>query len=148
MKKYLAYGANLDVETMARRCPQAKLLWTGILENYRLLFKGEHLTSSFATIEPWEGFKVPYVLWTMTEADEKSLDRFEGYPNHYLKGTVEVEGIEAMYYFKPPEQPTKPPIMHYYEALVKAYDYHGFDKKILEAAMEFSDFKPWERKSN
>ena len=33
----------------------------------------------------------------------------------------------------------------YYEALAKSYDYHGFDKKILEAAMEFSDFKPWER---
>lgn len=145
VKKYLAYGANLDVETMARRCPQAKLLWTGYLDGWRLMFKGEHVTNSYATIEKWEGFKVPYALWSITESDEKSLDRFEGYPKHYLKGMVEVEGSQAMYYFKPPEQPTRPPVMHYYWAIEKAYEYHGLDKTILEAAMEFSDFKAWER---
>lgn len=145
MKKYLAYGANLDVNTMARRCPNAELLWTGYLDGWRLMFKGE-MPNSYATIEKWEGYKVPYALWSLTEADEKALDRYEGYPNHYLKGTLEFEGVEAMYYYKHPEQPTRPPNMHYYEAIEKAYDYHGFDKTILGAAMDFSDFKAWERK--
>ena len=62
MKKYLAYGANMSVEMMAKRCPDAKLLGTGELKNFRLMFKGE-LTSSYGTIEPWDGFSVPFVLW-------------------------------------------------------------------------------------
>ena len=53
MKKYLAYGANMSVEMMARHCPDAKLLGTGELKNFRLMFKGEP-PSSYGTIEPWE----------------------------------------------------------------------------------------------
>ncbi len=144
MKKYLAYGANMDVETMAARCPDAKFLGTGILENYRLMFKGE-MPYSYATIEQWKGYQVPFVLWDISAADEKNLNRYEGYPKHYQKRTVEIEfggaQIKAMYYHKPEVLKVNPPMTHYYSALAKSYETHGFDMKILEAAFEFSDFK-------
>lgn len=145
MKKYLAYGANMNVETMGRRCPAAKFLGTGVLEGYRLLFKGEDVTTSFATIEEWAGYAVPFVLWEITPVDEKSLDHYEGYPVHYQKQVIPIEfggkRIPATFYQKPEEQRVYPPVMHYFAALMASYEAHGFDKKILEEAMEFSDYR-------
>lgn len=42
MKKrwYIAYGSNLNLRQMAMRCPTARLLGTGLVENYELQFKG------------------------------------------------------------------------------------------------------------
>lgn len=145
MKKYLAYGANLNLETMARRCPTAKFLGTGLLADYRLMFKGEDVTTSFATIEQWDGYAVPFVLWDLPPDAEKKLDRYEGYPIHYQKREVEIEfcgeKISAMYYQKSPKQRVYPPILHYYAALLESYEAHGFDQKILESALEFSDYR-------
>ena len=55
MKKkiYIAYGSNMDLEQMRYRCPNAKMKGTGVLENWRLMFKGS-LTGSYATIEEEE----------------------------------------------------------------------------------------------
>ena len=39
-KMYIAYGSNMDLEQMQSRCPDAELLGTGRLENWRLMFKG------------------------------------------------------------------------------------------------------------
>ena len=144
--KYLAYGANMNKEIMKFRCPDAKFLGTGVLENFRLMFKGE-LPYSYATIEEWNCFKVPYVLWEITLEEEKKLDKFEGYPMHYRKHTALVEfcgeKLLAMFYQKPEEQSVNPPMTHYYAALAESYDKYGFDMEILKTAFEFSDFKLW-----
>lgn len=139
--KYLAYGANMDAEVMKRRCPDSRFLATGLLENWRLMFKGES-PLSYATIEEWDGFSVPYVLWEISAADEQELDAYEGYPNHYRKGEIAIdyggETIWAMYYFKPEEDPVDAPDDHYVEALWKAYEDFDFDLAILKRARDFS----------
>lgn len=141
MKKYLAYGANMSVDMMMKRCPKAKLLGTGILNGYRLMFKGTP-PNSYGTIEPWEGFCVPFVLWEITPADEKSLDRYEGYPRVYKKRTVELDlcgdKITAMYYSKPETERVNPPSEHYVNVLWQAYEHFGFDLGILIRARDFS----------
>ena len=141
MKKYLAYDATLSVEMMSRRCPKSKFVGTGTLKNFRLMFKGE-LPNSYGTIEPWDGFEVPFVLWDLPASDEKRLDRYEGYPRVYQKFTVEVEvngeKVTAMYYAKPETQRVNPPCDHYVAALWESYEYFGFDLKILERARDFA----------
>lgn len=42
---------NMDEKQMAYRCPEAQLLGTAEVEDYRLLFKGSK-TGAYATIEP------------------------------------------------------------------------------------------------
>ena len=141
MKKYLAYGANMNVDMMKKRCPDAKLLGTGHLPNFRLMFKGE-LPNSYGTIEPWEGFIVPFVLWDISADDEKKLDRFEGYPRVHQKhnATFEFEArrITAMYYAKPDTEPVNPPSEHYVDVLWQAYEHFAFDIEILKRARDFS----------
>ena len=38
-KLYGAYGSNMSLDQMAHRCPNAKVVGTGSLENYKLTFR-------------------------------------------------------------------------------------------------------------
>ena len=88
-KYYLAYGSNLNVPQMRRRCPHATILGTATLKGWELLFKGSK-TGSYLTIEESEGGKVPVVIWEVPPSDEESLDRYEGFPNFYYKKEIKV----------------------------------------------------------
>ena len=56
-KIYIAYGSNMSEEQMQFRCPDSKLIGTGKIKNFRLMFKGS-LSGNYATIEPEENFEV------------------------------------------------------------------------------------------
>lgn len=90
MKNYIAYGSNMDENQMQFRCPESKLIGKGKLKNWRLMFKGS-LSGNYATIEREKNFEVPILLWKISKADEKNLDRYEGCPNFYYKKEIEVE---------------------------------------------------------
>ena len=91
MKKYIAYGSNLNVEQMKRRCPGASVYDTGKLMGYRLEFKG-HGSNGHLTITKTknENNTIPVAIWEIDENDEKSLDRYEGYPVYYKKENIRV----------------------------------------------------------
>ena len=62
MKRYyIAYGSNLNVPQMRWRCPDARIIGTGEIRDYELLFKGS-MTGSYLTIEKAEGESVPVIL--------------------------------------------------------------------------------------
>ena len=144
---YVAYGSNMDLGQMRFRCPTAELLGTGLLEGWRLMFKGSK-TGAYATIEKEKGQKVPVLLWRITEADEASLDRYEGFPSFYYKRTINVTKTDAngircgltrgMAYIMHEERPLEIPSDHYLETLDKAYLKFGFDEDILGDAYEYS----------
>lgn len=60
-KLYIAYGSNMNIEQMARRCPTAKVVASTWLEGYRLRFMGGSY-SAVATIEPSEDDLVPVLV--------------------------------------------------------------------------------------
>ena len=80
MKYYLAYGSNLNKYQMNFRCPDAVPVGSCLLNNWELVFRRGVLT-----IEPKPGSCVPVGIWKISEADEKSLDRYEGFPRLYYK---------------------------------------------------------------
>ena len=65
-KLYIAYGSNLNLNQMKYRCPTAKLVGKGTIENYELQFKGMP-NCSYATIAPCIGKSVPVALWNFSE---------------------------------------------------------------------------------
>lgn len=137
-KLYIAYGSNMDKKQMAYRCPEAQLLGTAEVEDYRLLFKGSK-TGAYATIEPEEGSRVPVLLWEITEQDERSLDRYEGYPRFYYKRELEIlfegERKTAMVYIMHEENPLGIPSKRYQDVISNAYRKFGFDGSVLEKAL-------------
>ena len=136
---YIAYGSNLSVGQMACRCPDAKVIGTAVLEDYALLFR------QFATIEPRIGKRVPVLVWEISPEDEKSLDRYEGYPTFYYKkeltlpvritGTESEQELTAMVYIMDEKRRLASPTGHYYKVLADGYEGLGFEKAVLEQAL-------------
>ena len=82
-KYYFAYGSNLSHKAMAMRCPTAKPVGKGILNDYQLVYRGG--SYGYLTVEPKKGSSVPIGVWEIEERDEKNLDMYEGYPSLYCK---------------------------------------------------------------
>lgn len=140
-KYYIAYGSNMDESQMTYRCTTAQLLGRAELEDYRLLFKGSK-TEAYATIEPEEGSRVPVLVWTIGKEDEKSLDRYEGYPVFYYKKDLEInldgKQVTAMAYIMDESREYGKPSEGYHDVLVRAYRKYGFPMEILTEAYEIS----------
>lgn len=142
MKKYIAYGSNLNVGQMRFRCPDATAYATGVIENYRLSFKGSK-SGNYLTIEPAAGYTVPVTLWEVNEKDEHSLDVYEGFPTFYRKENLKVrldkDGTEeeAFAYIMNGHQ-YGIPTSRYYHTCAEGYMAFGFDLDILDEAFEYS----------
>lgn len=153
-KIYIAYGSNMDKVQMAFRCPDAKLIGTGMIPGYQLLFKGSG-SGSYATIEPKKGCVVPAYIWLISDADEKRLDRYEGFPTFYYKkdimfkmtGDTEDENPHmGMAYIMHEDRELGAPTAEYFDVLASAYDEQGWDKQILHDALDVT-FRAWEADS-
>jgi len=145
MKYYLAYGSNLSLEQMAVRCPDALPVGTATLEGYRLAFRGSH-SGAYLTIIPEEGAQTPVAVWSVSEADERSLDIYEGFPRFYDKISVQTKleplsggrrrTIEAMVYLLPMRARPGIPTTHYWNVCAEGYARFGFDMKHMRQALE------------
>lgn len=129
-KKYAAYGSNLNLRQMARRCPTAKVIGKGEIRDYELLFRG-HSTSAVATVEPRPESSVPVLIWDISPEDERNLDIYEGYPRLYGKVDLEVQtedGCESiMVYTMNEGYGIGKPSMHYLDTIATGYLEAGFD---------------------
>lgn len=144
-KYYLAYGSNLNIEQMQHRCPNAKPIGRAVIDGYGLLFKGSK-TGAYATIEKRKGAIVPVGVWEVDAADEKTLDRYEGFPTFYYKKKFNVylerfDGTEekatAFVYIMHEERLIGIPTRTYVSICLSGYDDFGFDPDIfLEAYNE------------
>lgn len=98
---YLAYGSNLNISQMSHRCPKAKPLGATVLADWKLTFCGGR-GHAVATIVPKKGSSVPVGLWSITAADERALDVYEGFPRLYRKEYLQLKldgrYVKAMVY--------------------------------------------------
>lgn len=124
--RYIAYGSNLSVEQMAHRCPEAKIVGTTVLKNWKLVFK------HYADIEPCKGSEVPVLIWEISEVDEKRLDKYEGvHKSSYTKKYLP----EGMVYIMAKKRKIEVPTQEYLGKIESGYDKFGFDKEILNKAV-------------
>lgn len=146
-KYYIAYGSNLNLRQMAYRCPGATVVGTGFIKGYQLLFKGSK-TGSYLTIEKAEGKAVPVAVWKVSETNEKSLDRYEGFPTFYYKTEMEIEvkGIKtgktylknAFVYIMHEDRQLGIPYKEYVLGCLEGYKTFGFSPRYLEEALKIS----------
>lgn len=136
---YVAYGSNLNLQQMGWRCPTAKVVGIGKIENYQLLFNG------VATIVPEEKASVPVAVWEIQPKDEQALDRYEGYPSYYRKEDIKVkmengEEITAMVYIMNRGKPSLPS-HSYFETIRQGYADVGLALADLMKALEYTDLR-------
>lgn len=142
----IAYGSNLNLKQMGHRCPSAKVYGKGILEGYRLLFKGAE-DGAYLTIEKQKNSKVPVIVWELQPSDERALDFYEGFPRSYGKQEEQVtletgETVLAMVYIMTDKvlerMDLNLPSLGYLETVQEGYEEAGFDRQYLEEALKVS----------
>ena len=135
---YIAYGSNLNLRQMAKRCPTAEIVGTGEMKDYELLFRGSR-HSAVATVEPCEGSSVPVLMWELKPQDEHALDIYEGWPSFYRKEIhdIEIEGnaVKAMVYVMNDGHDYGEPSNFYLNTIREGYESAGFDSDYLDAAV-------------
>lgn len=132
---YIAYGSNINLEQMAYRCPNSKIVSKEMLKGYELEFRG------VATIVPNDKSEVPVLIWEIDGRDEHSLDKYEGFPNLYRKELFEIdvngEKKECMAYLMNSGH-ISPPMSYYYNVIKQGYEANDMNTSYLRAALEKS----------
>lgn len=121
---YFAYGSNLCVEQMARRCPGAADPRPAVLPDHDWLINERGV----ATLEPFPGGSVHGVVWTITDEDLAALDSAEGVPDRYRRDrfTVHTDAgpVPAWLYIDHRIEPG-PPRPGYLERIIDGALHHG-----------------------
>ena len=128
---YFAYGANLNVESMAYRCPKARLVGRAVAWGKKRVFRG---VADVVRGSPKDC--VYGAVWEITPECEASLDRFEGFPRLYTKKKIRVwsheqgrEVLAMIYVMTSPKRPHYPPCESYYNTIKTGIFDVGWSKK-------------------
>ena len=142
MKIYAAYGSNMHLEQMKKRCPNAKVIGKGELLGYKLTFRGRG--AGVANVERSKLKRVPIVLWEITKKCERALDRYEGFPTLYTKETVTIATVDgdqtAMLYVMAKQYEEMPAMTneHYFEVIRQGYLDNEINTGPLMEALKFT----------
>ena len=89
---YFAYGSNMSERRLRDRVSSAKVIGTGVLQNYCLTFnKCSSDGSGKCTIEPCKSGRVYGVLFEIKKKQEKCLDKVEGLCKGYKDRKVSIK---------------------------------------------------------
>ena len=129
---YFAYGSNLHLFQMKRRCKDSVFLKKIKLNDFRLTFRSKY---SAADIEPKKNSIVPGALFEISKSDEKKLDVYEDFPNLYTKHYFYYNGKKVMTYTMVNKSPFRYPTERYLNVVKRGYKDCGLDFKYLKKAL-------------
>jgi phage replication-related protein YjqB (UPF0714/DUF867 family) len=128
---YFAYGSNLCVRQMARRCPGAVDPRPAMLADHDWLINERGV----ATVEPFNGSQVHGVVWQVTDHDLATLDSAEGVPVRYRRDRLTVQTddgpSQAWVYIDHRVEPG-PPRPGYLERIVDGALHHGLPQRWID----------------
>jgi phage replication-related protein YjqB (UPF0714/DUF867 family) len=131
MHQYFAYGSNLCVAQMARRCPDASDPRPARLAGHDWLINQRGV----ATVERFAGTHVHGVVWNVSDRDLATLDSAEGVPVRYRRDRLTVhtpEGpAEAWVYIDHRVDPGAPR-PGYLERIIDGAIHHGLPHRWIE----------------
>jgi gamma-glutamylcyclotransferase (GGCT)/AIG2-like uncharacterized protein YtfP len=81
MVHYFAYGSNMDKKRMKSRCPDSKIVSSGILKGYKLVFNKIASAGGgqgYANIVIDNNSMVEGIVWEFSSSDMAGLDECEG----------------------------------------------------------------------
>ena len=131
MQSYFAYGSNLDVTQMARRCPDARDPRPAMLADHDWLINERGV----ATVEPFDGSQVHGVLWQISDDDLASLDHAEGVPVRYRRDRLTVDtddGPASAWVYVDHRVEPGAPREGYLERIIGGAVHHGLPPRWLD----------------
>ena len=130
---YFAYGSNLNLFQMKRRCKDSIFLKKINLKNFRLTFRSKYRA---ADIEPKKNSIVQGGLFEISKNDEKKLDVYEDFPTLYKKHYFNYYGKRVMTYTMVKKTIFKFPTERYLNIVKRGYKDCKLDKRYLKKALK------------
>ena len=128
---YFAYGSNLYVRQMARRCPDAVNPRPAVLGDHDWLINERGV----ATVEPFAGNQVHGVLWQVSDHDLASLDSAEGVPVRYRRDRLTVhtdDGSSPAWVYIDHRVTPGPPRPGYLPRIIDGAVHHGLPQRWID----------------
>ena len=123
---YFAYGSNLNIMQIMKRCPSVQFHSLATLKNYKLIF------DRVASIEKSENSLVIGVIYSLTEKDIDSLDKYEGVSsNTYHKIHFNLNGFQVFTYIKTDTSANQLPSLDYVNKIKNGRHFWGYSIKDL-----------------
>jgi len=129
---YFAYGSNLHLFQMKRRCKDSVFLKKIKLVDFKLTFRSKYRA---ADIEPKKNSIVPGALFQISKSDEKKLDVYEDFPILYKKHYFYYYGKKVMTYTMVNKSKFKFPTERYLNVIKRGYKDCGLDLKFLKKSL-------------
>ena len=130
---YFAYGSNLNLFQMKRRCKDSVFLKKYELKGYRLNFRSKYRA---ADIEKSKNSVVPGALFEISKSDEKKLDVYEDYPILYKKLYFTYYNKTVMTYIMVNKTEFRYPTERYLNVVKRGYKDCKLDAKYLKIALQ------------
>ena len=130
---YFAYGSNLNLFQMKRRCKDSIFIKKINLKGFRLTFRSKYRA---ADIEPKRNSIVPGGLFEISKSDEKKLDVYEDYPILYRKFYFTYYEKKVMTYIMVKKTPFKFPTERYLNVVKRGYKDCKLETKYLNKALQ------------
>ena len=130
---YFAYGSNLNLFQMKRRCKDSVFLKKYELKGYRLNFRSKYRA---ADIEKSKNSLVPGALFEISKSDEKKLDVYEDYPILYKKLYITYYNKTVMTYIMVNKTEFRYPTERYLNVVKRGYKDCKLDTKYLKVALQ------------
>lgn len=128
---YFAYGSNLCVRQMARRCPDATDPRPAVLSDHDWLINERGV----ATVEPVTGNQVHGVLWQLSDDDLATLDSAEGVPVRYRRDELTVhtdDGPSPAWVYIDHRVIPGPPRPGYLPKIIDGAVHHGLPQRWID----------------
>ena len=128
---YFAYGSNLCVQQMARRCPDAGDPRPAVLSDHEWLINERGV----ATVEPFAGNDVHGVLWQLSDHDLATLDSAEGVPMRYRRDRLTVQtddGSSPAWVYIDHRVTPGPPRPGYLQRIIDGAVHHGLPQRWID----------------
>ena len=129
---YFAYGSNLNLFQMKRRCKDSIFLKKINLKDFRLTFRSKYRA---ADIEPKKNSIVPGGLFDISKSDEKKLDVYEDFPVLYKKYFFYYYEKKVMTYTMVKKSVFKYPTERYLNIVKQGYKDCNLDYSYLKKAL-------------
>ena len=130
---YFAYGSNLNLFQMKRRCKDSVFVKKYELKGYRLNFRSKYRA---ADIEKSKNSIVPGALFEISKSDEKKLDVYEDYPILYKKLYFTYYNKTVMTYIMVNKTEFRYPTERYLNVVKRGYKDCKLDTKYLKIALQ------------
>ena len=130
---YFAYGSNLNLFQMKRRCKDSVFIKKYELKGYRLNFRSKYRA---ADIEKSKNSIVPGALFEISKSDEKKLDVYEDFPILYKKLYFSYYNKTVMTYIMVNKTEFRYPTERYLNVVKRGYKDCKLDTKYLKVALQ------------